>query len=981
MKRLTRLFIFVLFPLLANAQQPALKNFSTKNGLPSNEVYYLHNDKKGFIWICTDAGLVKYNGNYFKNFNSACGLPDNTIFEVKEDKQGRIWYRSFSGKIGYILNDSVFTISANKKIEAFVKYGIISSFALDESGNLYLGKRNSDQISFLKISPPYTEANVTEIWKNINTKAGIDIVTIGPNDFVFSDARGTNLFYSLNVYTSDHELIVKDIIKFKDNTLFTRVFRNKNNIYFSANTIFKKIDLLNQTTLDKSFSSALITAVSLDSNVLLIGERYKGVTYYNYDINSVPFDQLLKGLTFTYAVKDYQNGYWFSTLESGVFYFPSQKISYVNTDSTNKDYITQLTRSNDSTLYAGLSSGRVISSTHHISGKITNKEIYTDSKKQLGPVNSIFKLDERNLIISGALGSINLDFALQKTKQVFIKQNKSVSFKTIIDYKDSILCIALKDIYVFNKTNYDNLPAGYNSADRLTAISYDSFTNQIYLGGLRGFYTFYFQKNVTEKDRILNCRIEQIKANAGILYLATNSEGLIIKNGGRYDTLNEKKGLISNICKSIAIDKNTIWVSTNKGISKIIYHSKNDFEINNYPLSSYIDAEAVNRICILKNEACFYAGSKIYSFDTKINSRLSKFYIASLKVNDLPHKIESLVELSYKQSNLLIGYEALFYNCDIINYRYKMNKGNGSWIYTSETSVNFSSLAPGEYEFLLQAKNIEGKWIEADNKIIFKIDKPFWQQPWFIIIALLFLIGLVILILRSRYNKILKKILAKNVLKMRMYELETKAVKAQMNPHFIFNALNSIQLFILNKDNDNAYKYLSKFSKLVRKLLESNTSESITLEEEIDILKRYLEIESLRFEDSFKYDFNIGKELNLSQVHIPHMLIQPFVENAIWHGLLHKKGSKNLKIDFIFLNQKCLICVIEDNGVGRGYINKAIKGHGHNKSLAIEFITQRLELLSKTKNINCGFEITDKLDKNGISAGTKVTVVIPTLNK
>lgn len=972
-------YISFLLILLFNirAQQPVLKNFNTKNGLPSNETYFLHQDKKGFVWICTDAGLVKYNGNYFKQFNSANGLPDNTIFEVKEDRLGRIWYRSFAGKIGYILNDSVFNLHLEGKIEAFIKDGIISSFAFDAQDNLIVGKRNSDNIAFLKIAPPYSAKDVSIVWEKPNSKSGIDVVVIGENDFVFSDKRGKADDYLITVYNDKHNLLIEKTFQFKDVTLFTRVYRNKNDVYLLLNYSLLKISLLQKIINEKNFEDILITVASVDSNLVLIGERQKGVSFYTKDLYAVPYAKLLQGLTFTSAIKDYQNGKWFATLESGVFYMPSQGTKYTTPKISNTDFISSISNLNDSSILVGYNSGSVFLTTLLKNGAVNNEEMYTDKEKELSKVNTFFCIDEQTVFVSGAKGSLSLDLKTKKAKQIFLFKNTSLPVRRLINYKDSLLCLMIGNLCVSNKKNAENYANLYGSDDRLTSLALESKRDQLYVGGLRGLYRFNFQSKITEKDKILNCRIEDIISANGLLYIATRTEGLIIKNGGEYDTINERKGLISNICKAISIKDNVIWVSTNNGISKISYTSKNNYTILNYPLIGFMDASSVSKVCFLNNNAFFYSGVNVFWFETKINPNKSKFYISSLFVNDKPMVIKPSIDLTYDQSNIKIGFEALFYDCNnAINYRYKITKNSILWNYTNETTINLPNLSPGQYEFIVEAKNLKGDWVKADSNIVFTIEKPFWQKAWFIILEVLLGAFTLAFAIRYRYLTVFKKERAKNELRINMLELETKALKVQMNPHFIFNSLNSIQQFILANENDNAYLYLSKFAKLVRKLLESTTSESISLAEEINILKAYVEIEALRFEDVFRYEFFIDDKLDQTAIKIPHMLVQPFIENAIWHGLLHKTGAKNLKISFFYINEKTLNCVVEDNGVGRHFKkNKAEKLEGK-RSLAIEFIKERLELISKTKNSNCGFEIIDKDD----AEGTIVKITIPVLN-
>lgn len=246
-------------------------------------------------------------------------------------------------------------------------------------------------------------------------------------------------------------------------------------------------------------------------------------------------------------------------------------------------------------------------------------------------------------------------------------------------------------------------------------------------------------------------------------------------------------------------------------------------------------------------------------------------------------------------------------------------------------------------------------------------------------LGILLFIAAIIYILNRRYKAVLKKEIEKNELRSQVYETELKVLKANMNPHFIFNALNSIQKYVLANEKDNAYRYLVKFSMLLRKLLESNTAESITLEEEIDILSRYVEMEAIRFENAFNYRITVDPLLMPSQIFIPPMVIQPFVENAVWHGLLHRKGGKDMVISFSKVDESCVLCVVDDNGIGR----KASEESGQEKkrSLAISLNRQRFELIKKIKGINCGFEIVDKTGSEGQSLGTTVNIRIPILDK
>lgn len=250
-----------------------------------------------------------------------------------------------------------------------------------------------------------------------------------------------------------------------------------------------------------------------------------------------------------------------------------------------------------------------------------------------------------------------------------------------------------------------------------------------------------------------------------------------------------------------------------------------------------------------------------------------------------------------------------------------------------------------------------------------------------LVLKIVVLIGLVLLMaywLVWRRRKALLRSQEKLDANRKLKEMEIRTLKAQMNPHFIFNALNSIQQLIMGKENAQAEIYLSKFSKLIREILETNTKENITIKEEADILNGYLEMESLRFGQSFSYVISVDGRIVQESTKIPHMMVQPFVENAIWHGLLPKQNNRELSITFQYDSDKTILCIVDDNGVGR---DKSIrkKTTFKKKSLALSFVQQRLELMSDMMTVKVRVELIDKKNEAGESLGTRVLIVLPIL--
>jgi two-component sensor histidine kinase len=273
----------------------------------------------------------------------------------------------------------------------------------------------------------------------------------------------------------------------------------------------------------------------------------------------------------------------------------------------------------------------------------------------------------------------------------------------------------------------------------------------------------------------------------------------------------------------------------------------------------------------------------------------------------------------------------------------------------------------------------------SDEEILALYNAPNPNRPALIMQEILYwlaiaggIFAVAFLLVWQRRRK-LRRIGEKLETNRKLHEMEIRTLKAQMNPHFIFNALSSIQSLIVNGRNDKAEAYLSKFSKLIRELLESNANESLSVSEEAAILHKYLEIESLRFGSSFTYSLLVDKEIDSENTRIPHMMIQPFVENAIWHGLLTKAGDRQLHISVEYESRKTVRCIIDDNGVGRD------AGAGREttikkKSLALSIVRQRLELMNRLLNTRCAVEIIDKRSPSGAGCGTCVTVTLPVLH-
>lgn len=267
----------------------------------------------------------------------------------------------------------------------------------------------------------------------------------------------------------------------------------------------------------------------------------------------------------------------------------------------------------------------------------------------------------------------------------------------------------------------------------------------------------------------------------------------------------------------------------------------------------------------------------------------------------------------------------------------------------------------------------------TDDEILALYNAPNPNKNKIILNWVLIFLGIITLIITSYFyikykiELAVKKEKLKLELTNKLLETELRVNRASMNPHFLFNSLNTLHNFILVNDIENASDYLIKFSKLIRKILDSNMHGTIPLDLEIEILERYLEIENLRFEKNINYTIILDDAVVPSAVHIPIMMLQPFLENAIWYGLLNKLGEKKITISFSLYESNYIYCVIEDNGTGRK--KDSTTSIVEKKSLATAFIMQRLDLLNKIHGLKCSLMIEDKPNQQG----TIVKIILPIL--
>jgi ligand-binding sensor domain-containing protein len=487
-----------------------------------------------------------------------------------------------------------------------------------------------------------------------------------------------------------------------------------------------------------------------------------------------------------------------------------------------------------------------------------------------------------------------------------------------------------------------------------------------------------------------NVVTNMIPYNQDTLLLAT-SFGINIfdKKKRSFSIISSKDGLPDNFVQTIFLDKQqNVWAGCVTGFCKVDIHSR---EVTNYDLNDgIIDSGFSPRpFCCLRNGNCLVAGNRgfmVFNPDSvKEKKTPPNVSITGFRVNDQEVNIDPFLNqrqplaLPYQDNDLKIQFASLqFAAPGKIRYYYQLEGVDKDWIQAGkEQEAHYSQLRSGHYLFKIRCVNRSGIQSRDHTLLSIHIVPAFWNTWWFYLgIALLAAGGFFLAVKWINERRKEKELLHLNYEK-KIAVMEMNTLRAQMNPHFIFNSLNSINTFILKNDQENATDYLSKFSQLVRLILDNSRTEWVSLENELKALKLYIELEALRFDNAFTYSIRIGQDVLSSQALVPPLIIQPYVENAIWHGLLHRKspGGK-IAIDIWKENNK-LMMQVTDNGVGRAEAAKLeSKNNTQHKSHGMKITAERLAVVNEVYKVNARVAVTDLPDTvKGIS-GTQILLTI-----
>ena len=987
-------FLFVALVMAfhsLSAQNPFIQHYTTSDGLPFNYIYKIFQDSKKFLWFATGDGLVRYDGSVFTKYEKKDGL---TLYFVSnilgEDLFGRIWlYDGSVGKLNFIFHNRIFNESNASFLDSLKGF---DQFFQDNDHIIYFFQWESRKIYALdtnnrikKYDLPSIPVDMGgEMYEGMNVKA------------LTKSLKGEFLIWTYIGCYKTRNLNEKPTLLYSYDFGYKIIFSGNQTVYEiihdykTHKNIYVKYFHENRLDLTELISKSPFLAfearcVLEDSNGIFWICTYDDVICLKNEQIIYQFD--IKGSN--NIMQDHENNIWISS-PNGAYkispYFRYPK-NYDNSFFHNEGIEKLSPNSKDG----------VWCTNREMTCLLKCNEFYTldyNSKPHLHfvkPSNSyhlIYPLKNNSLIIADSWTYDTYNFTGIKTDHL----NMKVYFNNIFR-----LPLILK--IRFNNDGSRFSAKSHPGENVITTFSTDNQIKEISkldIGEFIGNYFYDASNNlivnttknnyIIRNDKKLPCK-ELFRFNGKVIryhLILNNSSELYYTTEDSIYMMNKNKVL--NVTSSIGFptdlhiqilryNKPTLYLSTFRNIYKID-NPLNILEKKPMQLQ-LIDINFRNIHDILVYKDSLYVASDDgltvipKAIIDKIKSQTPLPYFISVQVNDKDTD-PSRLEITLTGNNKIkFGFGAINYSSALVFFSYKLQGFDNNWTTGTTHEIVYSNLPRGNYVFTVRA-NKPGAPMSRPLEYRITIKAHFWQHPLFFVFLSLLFTGLIALIIIRRKNIQIKR----SELDNQLITLEQKALQSMMNPHFIFNSLGSIQNFLLEKKSSEAGLYLSQFARLIRQNLNAINATSISLEEEIDRLKNYLDLEKLRMEDKFDYRIEIAENVDTNEIQIPSMIIQPFVENAIWHGIAFLKEKGQLMIRFIMKNAKTLNVIVEDNGIGIKRSEVFFANQEKRQHLGMELARKRLEILGKKFSVKTSLDYSELFPDNQ-NTGTRVEIVVP----
>ncbi|WP_313115126.1 sensor histidine kinase [Aequorivita sediminis] len=913
-------------------------NYTEKDGLASNFVYRMTQDNEGFIWFLTDKGISKFDGKFFKNYTTKDGLPTNDNWHIRITPDNRIWYFSRSDELGIIKNDSVFKFKAS------------NGKMMNPNGRLF---QSRNAISFIDYQVSYVFSDTIWLSKKNQT---CKIQLLNRDVFIVSDSTGREVQLE-----DKHGCILS---RFKKNPVYRTFYQFNDSLLVRALDSYYEIINLNSFEAvygdlphfkNNENSNSHVNFNQANNRLQLSGHNWL-ITLNNKLEVSETF-VIPTSLNSTHSFQDKDGFIWVATNTNGVYKLPIGYSSISNFFAGKQ--ISKLIEIDD-VVYVGVDEVGVYKLEKN------KPKLWVKENIRLNNISTFKEMICYNfrfyLIMENRLG-------FKKTEP----SNPTFSYgKKIINYNEICFSEGNSGIWRLNKNlepekGYINHPYYQGLFEQEDSLFSFSFKQMLFYNN--------------ETDAFQNFKNEEIGQKfltnteyAGQNYIGTEGGGLYLFSDGKLHKLIPDDTAVIN---QISIENpKSIWAISEGILLHYTLDNNGFFSIRRFSQINGLPTNNLNAI-LFHNKRLYLGSTSGLNIVKKSAIKQASYfipYVKSIYLNETRKGLDSLAYLYKKNMNLKVNFGSInFFDSSNTTYEYRLKPTQANWTTTASGEVNLYSLQPDNYTLELKVSH---NGITKIKGVTVSVLPNWWQTSkfkWAVTCLSLIFVTIVLWIISVNLRKKRNK---KLIQERQLAQLELRALRSQMNPHFIHNSLNAIQYYIQRHEVELSEDYLSKFATLIRLFFKYSRRGSISIEEEVFLLRNYLDVEKLRFEDKLEYEIKVDEKIDIDEQLLPSMILQPIVENAVNHGLFHKETNGKLEIQFTYKNPSSFMITIQDDGIGLLQSKKLYKNSSKNyQTRSSNVLSERLELLKQSKKWNVKYSIEDRSLIEKFATGTLVTLI------
>ncbi len=979
--------MLLVFDLKLPAQNPFVRHYTTADGLPSNTVYYVFQDSKKFIWFATNAGVARYDGSHFDYFTKSDGLGSNEVVRIQEDSFGRIWFFNLNGSFNFFLDNRIFNEHNAPFLDSLKSQEFFRSFFQDTDKTIYFYYNHQGDIVALDSMNNIKRFRIPSImFYDTSLKDSIEWMIIrhisksASGEFILWTQAGLFKLKALD----DTPLPISNGFSLQN------VFPSKGGSKFVFGTWLNSGEPVFFRFNNERISDTILSPLALKSVFKLVGsvlediDGFLWISTFDEGLICMADKQEIIRLDIKEGqalMQDHEKNIWISSMQDGVYKLTPSFNRYKHYPKPISGYngVTAMAGNPDGSIW--ITNGSRISLFHH------NDFYPMDFLNKEGTFNRIEFLGN-NILMVWQKGTACYLFQGTTVDSL----SRTVSFKRIQRSSHHIKEVALdhtgNELVSFGHVYFLRFFPGQNPLifkrtgidERIYYVFYNHHnelvintrTNYLFRDGKLYPYKAleYFANRIIYDHLQLNDSIELFNIEGDSLFLFSDNRLINLTTALDYPFHFQVNHMEYAASRLYLASNSSIYFCDNP---VELFHGRQvvlkPFDIT---FRNIQDIHASDGVLHIASEDGLTAIPD--SLLSPVRTLVPIPYFRSISIDDKEIQ-PGQTEIVFRGNNRIkVVFGSKNYSSQETIFSYMLDGVDKDWISGNGNNVIFQGLSPGVYLLKLRARKFNSPWSEP---IEFRITvrSTIWQHPLFYILLSILLVGFVARVIIRRKNRQLKQQEIDN----QLVTLEQKALQSMMNPHFIFNALGSIQNFLLQNKSREAGLYLSQFARLIRQNLNAITTANINLEEEVDRLRNYLDLEKLRTGDKFEYEIDVDENLDPEEVFIPSMIIQPFVENAIWHGIsnIDEKGEINVK--FRKIDDMSIKIIIKDNGIGMQNSQALASRSDKHLHLGMDMTRRRLDLFGKKYSMKTSIEHCE-VSPGLPNPGTRVVVIVPMMH-